>query len=301
VLSEKPWKLELILRLGLRLFICQILGVVAATVIQAATGGVAGSTSLFYLLACGTVVSCAVCFVLARKPWWNSEGLTRSFTFLLCSLCVALMLTAVMQYYVAFPVAAAPVWRIVTAALCFQGAAILFVGLFVREHGLNWSDGFGFTNQWPHAVLLGVLLALFLPVGWGLQQLSAQFMTRVDVEPVEQQAVQSLRSSQGWLGRALLAVVAIGLAPLAEESLFRGILYPAVKQAGFRRMALWGTSALFAVIHGNLATLLPLFVLSVALTLLYEWSNNLLAPIVAHAFFNAINFLRLFVGEWLGG
>jgi len=123
----------------------------------------------------------------------------------------------------------------------------------------------------------------------------------VDVEPVEQHAVQALRITESWLSRAVLAVVAIGLAPLAEEILFRGILYPAVKQAGFRRLALWGTAVLFAVIHGNLATLLPLLVLSVALTLLYEQTDNLLAPVVAHALFNAINFLKLYSGEWFTG
>ena len=48
------------------------------------------------------------------------------------------------------------------------------------------------------------------------------------------------------------------LAPVAEELLFRGILYPAIKQAGFPRLALWGTSLLFAAMHMNLVTFVPL-------------------------------------------
>lgn len=195
-----------------------------------------------------------------------------------------------------------PAWRVFAAAVCFQGSTLVLVHFFLRAHGVRWAEAFGFANHWGRALLLGVLLALlFVPVGIGLQWASAQLMTRVHVEPVEQQAVQTLRVSASWLSRALLAVVAIGLAPMAEEVLFRGILYPAVKQAGFRHLALWGTSAVFAVIHGNLATLLPLLVLSVALTLLYEQTDNLLAPIAAHACFNGMNFLRLFLGEWLGG
>lgn len=194
------------------------------------------------------------------------------------------------------------VWRIVAAAVCFQGATLVLVHLFLREHEMRWAEAFGFAHQWRRALLLGVLMALlFLPVGIGLQWASANLMTRVHVEPVEQQAVQTLRVSASWLSRALLAAVAIGLAPVAEEVLFRGILYTALKQAGLRHLALWGTSVAFAIIHGNLATLLPLLVLSVALTLLYEKTNNLLAPIVAHAFFNGMNFLRLFLGEWLSG
>jgi membrane protease YdiL (CAAX protease family) len=236
--------------------------------------------------------------MLSEKPW-KLEALLRLIMGVLICVFIGTSLAALLQLlfkaggdYLA--------WRIVVVALGFQGATLVLVHLFLREHGMRWSDGFGLTNHRQRAVLLGVLMAVvFLPVGVGLQWASAQFMTRVAVEPVEQQAVQTLRITESWLSRALLAVVAIGLAPVAEETLFRGILYPAVKQAGFRRLALWGTSVLFAVIHGNLATLLPLLVLSVALTLLYERTDNLLAPITAHAVFNGLNFLRLYFGEWL--
>ena len=238
MLSEKPWKIESLLRLGMGVLVCMFLG--------------------------------AALMAFVRIVFKTGEDYS--------------------------------VWRIVAAAMCFQGATLVLVHLFLREHEMRWAEAFGFAHQWRRALLLGVLMALlFLPVGIGLQWASANLMTRVHVEPVEQQAVQTLRVSASWLSRALLAAVAIGLAPVAEEVLFRGILYTALKQAGLRHLALWGTSVAFAIIHGNLATLLPLLVLSVALTLLYEKTNNLLAPIVAHAFFNGMNFLRLFLGEWLSG
>ena len=43
----------------------------------------------------------------------------------------------------------------------------------------------------------------------------------------------------------------------------------------------------------NGAIFLPLFVLALALTWLYEKTDNLLAPITAHALFNAVNFTLL--------
>ena len=100
-----------------------------------------------------------------------------------------------------------------------------------------------------------------------------------------------------WLPRLVLGVITILLAPAAEEVLFRGILYPWVKQAGYPRLALWGTALVFAAIHLNLATFVPLAVLAVALTLLYERTGNLLAPITAHALFNGFNFTLLYVFE----
>ena len=64
----------------------------------------------------------------------------------------------------------------------------------------------------------------------------------------------------------------------------------AVKAAGFPRLALWGTALFFALIHFNLATFLPLLLLALVLTWLYEKTGNLLAPIAAHAAFNALQF-----------
>jgi uncharacterized protein len=82
-------------------------------------------------------------------------------------------------------------------------------------------------------------------------------------------------------------------APLVEEALFRGILYPAIKQSGWPRLALWGSSTLFALVHFNMVTFLPLLVFALVLVYLYETFQNLLVPIVTHAVFNAVNFLTI--------
>lgn len=81
--------------------------------------------------------------------------------------------------------------------------------------------------------------------------------------------------------------------------MFRGILYSAIKQIGYPRVAVIVTSLLFGVIHANVATLIPLAVLAVALVWAYEKTGNLLASITAHSVFNLINFIMLFVDERL--
>jgi membrane protease YdiL (CAAX protease family) len=70
-------------------------------------------------------------------------------------------------------------------------------------------------------------------------------------------------------------------------------LYPFVKQLGWRRLAWFGVSFAFALIHDAAATFVPLFVLALALTWLYEKTDNLLAPIAAHSLFNAANLVIL--------
>jgi membrane protease YdiL (CAAX protease family) len=113
-----------------------------------------------------------------------------------------------------------------------------------------------------------------------------------------QQAVQVLANADAWYSRVIMGLVTIGLAPIAEEVLFRGILFPAVKRR-YPRGALWMISFLFGLIHFNLATFLPLFVMGVMLARLYETTGNLLAPITLHCLFNAVNFLLFFFGQYL--
>ena len=107
----------------------------------------------------------------------------------------------------------------------------------------------------------------------------------------------ALTNTGTWLDRLAIAVTTILLAPVAEELFFRGIVYPWVKRAGFPRAALWVTSAFFAAIHFNLPIFAPLLVLAIGLTLLYEHTGNLLAPIAAHSVFNALNFLKFYWGD----
>ena len=91
-------------------------------------------------------------------------------------------------------------------------------------------------------------------------------------------------------------LMAVAVAPIAEELLFRGILYPAIKQIGFPKLAAVGTALLFALFHVNLLTFASLTAVALVLIVLYEFTDNLLAPIISHAVFNASNLIMLF---WL--
>ena len=88
--------------------------------------------------------------------------------------------------------------------------------------------------------------------------------------------------------------MAVIVAPIVEEILFRGILYPAIKQIGYPRFAALGTAILFALFHVNLVTFASLTVVALGLIVLYEFTDNLLAPIIAHSIFNASNVFMIF-------
>jgi membrane protease YdiL (CAAX protease family) len=92
--------------------------------------------------------------------------------------------------------------------------------------------------------------------------------------------------------QVFLAFLAVVVAPVTEELLFRGILYPFVKQQGHPGLALWGTAILFGALHLNLMTFVPLTFLGLVLAWLYDTTDNLLAPIFGHSLFNLANFFR---------
>ena len=114
-----------------------------------------------------------------------------------------------------------------------------------------------------------------------------------ETPPENQFAVTLLAGTKSWGMRIYLGAFAVVLAPVAEEFIFRGMLYPFVKQLGWPRLAWFGVSFVFALIHDDAATFVPLFVLALALTWLYEKTDNLLAPIAAHSLFNAANLVLL--------
>jgi uncharacterized protein len=137
------------------------------------------------------------------------------------------------------------------------------------------------------------MILLILPVVWLLQSLSVLALTKLGWPPEEQAAVEMINSVKSWWLRIYMGMFALVLAPVAEEFIFRGMLYPFVKQLGSPRYALFGINALFALIHLDVGTLVPLFALALALTWLYERTDNLLAPIAAHSLFNAVNLVVL--------
>jgi membrane protease YdiL (CAAX protease family) len=237
--------------------------------------------------------------MLSAKPWRGEAVLQFCGAQLFC-FCLGLTIAGLLQK--AGLAAFQPpdgFGAVLLGTLGFQGVAWLLILFFLRQHQVAWREAFGFRGpQLPRALLLALLLAIaILPVAWGLQFISMDALTRAGWPPEEQLAVTLLANTKSWWLRVYLGAFAVVLAPVAEEFIFRGMLYPFVKQLGSPRYALFGISAIFALIHLDAGTLVPLFVLALALTWLYEKTDNLLAPITAHSLFNAANLVLLHFEE----
>jgi membrane protease YdiL (CAAX protease family) len=184
---------------------------------------------------------------------------------------------------------------LVGGTLSFHGVILVLLPAFLRCQGLDIASAFGISKfRGAHAALSGLFAGLCaLPVTIVLAELSGMFLQSHGVDIQLQAPVEALRNDPSVGLRAVVFVAAVLVAPVAEEFFFRGILYSIVKQAGFPRLALWGTSVLFAMAHVNLLTFVPLIALGLILASLYEVTDNLIAPMVMHGFFNLVNFVQI--------
>jgi membrane protease YdiL (CAAX protease family) len=299
VLSEKPWKLEAIARLMIGVFICMCSGSLIGTALYPGAGFQKHKV-LFFVLSAVSLLLLIVALVELGKAW-TVENFRRRVGILFACFYPGLILLVWAQQLAGPPASTYAVGQMFIGLLSLQGGALLLTWRMLRQQRLSWVGAFGFSENWARAVVFGILVAgIFLPIGLELQRLSdiAMRLPHSPVKPVEQQAVQTLRMATAWSERLVAGIFTIGLAPLGEEILFRGILYPTIKQTGFPKIALWVTSLAFAAIHLNIETFVPLLVLALLLTLLYEKTNNLLAPITAHAVFNAVQFASLYIQQY---
>jgi membrane protease YdiL (CAAX protease family) len=179
--------------------------------------------------------------------------------------------------------------------LMYQGVSFVMIGVLLRLHNITWSEAFGFTRQrLVRTVGLATLAsAIVLPIALALNWLSTLIMERMGYKANAQVTVQALQSTETHEQMIYFGIVTIILAPMVEELLFRGILYPTIKQFGFPKFAMWTVSIFFGFAHLNVSTFVPLVFLSVILIFLYETTENLLAPIITHALFNTANFFLL--------
>jgi membrane protease YdiL (CAAX protease family) len=164
------------------------------------------------------------------------------------------------------------------AALALVAAAAVYRRFLARllrpRGGAAWRAGVGLLVVWAA-----------LPLVFGLHH-ALQAMGFVDLQ---EEVKQLLGREPGWWIMALLAVV---VAPVVEEGIFRGLLYPAVRRMAGRFVAVVATSALFGIAHLPPAVWAPLAVLGVFLAWLVETTGSLLPCVVAHAAFNGLTVVQ---------
>ncbi|MFO0997216.1 MAG: type II CAAX endopeptidase family protein [Alphaproteobacteria bacterium] len=169
--------------------------------------------------------------------------------------------------------------------------------------GLPWS-AFGFRRVGASAILraIGAWL-LFLPVVAAL--IYAMFrITGATAIGRQIQLIPALGALEPWQMPILAALIAVA-APVAEETLFRGVLFGWLR----RHWPFWPSAFLSALVFSLLHMILEVMPPTIALGLLFAWmyerSRSLWTPIAVHMVHNgvvfAVTLLALRQGVPLGG
>ena len=167
------------MRLGVSVIICVFAGSLVLSVQHYASAGAKVSPWLFYPLATVAFSGLVATLMLMSKPW-PPEAFSRRLLALMVCAYGGLFVGMWAQQLSGVGAAGASIWRVIVASLSFQGAGLILVARFLREHQIGWSDAFGLSHQRRKAVLLGALVALvFLPLSYGLQMVSAFIMTHL--------------------------------------------------------------------------------------------------------------------------
>jgi len=167
---------------------------------------------------------------------------------------------------------------VLTSLLQLRGFSVLSLGGFSRL-------GFGRIVSTAAVLLFAAYPLLFAADGLS-RRLLGEGSGR-------QQIVEMFTGSQTLQQRVLIILLAIAIAPFAEEFIFRFFLYGVLKRYLGRGPGLFLNALLFGAVHVHLPSLGPLFVLGACFTLAYEWSGSILVSMTMHALFNFLSLSAL--------
>jgi len=133
-----------------------------------------------------------------------------------------------------------------------------------------------------------MVLPLVSLVGWLLSQLQED-------PGGSNPLLELVLTNQNLPALACFAITAVVLAPLFEETMFRGVLLPVLGRQLGGAWAVLISAAVFAIAHLSLGELAPLFLLGIGLGWLRWRSGRLAASVFMHALWNGLTFLNLLV------
>lgn len=188
-------------------------------------------------------------------------------------------------------------WAPVAIALPAQIVVVVVGVELVRLRDPNGLATLGIGLDRGRSVLAGVLGYVVISVLWYLGMfIYLQLWLATGMRWPEQQAMTAVKSAFTHPSLSIWVPLLIGFATvigasMAEELMFRGLLYGWLRRSMAIRPAAVIVGLLFGLVHGQLHTILPLGFLGYMLCYLRERKGGLVSCMIAHSLFNAVNLL----------
>ncbi len=191
--------------------------------------------------------------------------------------------------------------------MAVQGAAFqlgLLSGALVSGIILRWSRSVAIAEVAPppanptrHPLLAGVVTFLIaLPMIGGIGYGWKTFLQTIGYPPAEQDMVDLFRKADDPGLLLVMIFLAVVIAPMTEEFIFRAGVFRYLRTRIPRWLALMIPALLFAILHGNLMAFVPLFALGVFFALAYEYTGRIAVPMIAHSLFNLHTIILVMAG-----
>jgi len=180
---------------------------------------------------------------------------------------------------------------LIRSAALTAGLLLALAGfLRLRRFDLNSLAGFSRIGFFRTLITGGVLILAAYPMIF-LADVVTQRLLRS--APQKQGIVEMFSESSTLEQRIIIIVLAVSLAPVAEEFIFRFFIYGVARRYFGRIIGVLASALLFAAVHAHLPSFAPLFVLGSCFAIAYEWTGSILVPMTMHALFNAITLTAL--------
>lgn len=155
----------------------------------------------------------------------------------------------------------------------------------VTQRKVYQKDSYRFGEQKNHWNVLQLILSAAVALGLSLLLNYLILKSPLpDIFPSYEQSATASFEGQPW-PLLILAVVVIG--PVAEELIFRGLIYNRLRHYVKVPLAILLSSLLFGIYHGNMIQFIYTTLMGILLAIYYEKSGGLLACIIAHMAMNA--------------
>lgn len=199
-------------------------------------------------------------------------------------------------------------------SLMYLVIAVVFIGVFILlQKTTHFSKHVGLefkktkASMVTFSLLLGTFVGAFANLGL---EIMSKYLPQSWVEGNE----ESVGAFQG--GNVILMLIAVVIcAPIAEELLFRGLVYNGLKKIfnlipkiSTRKSRIFSiiisaiiSSALFGIYHGNILQALYTGLLSLFMIYVYEMSGSIITSMLVHCAFNFAGtptyYIRLLLGD----
>jgi membrane protease YdiL (CAAX protease family) len=189
---------------------------------------------------------------------------------------------------------------VASAAIAVINVAILVFWLSRRHPG--WASMIGFPRRaWPEIRAgVGFGLILYPGIAFGVGLVISLLLHEISGRDVT--APNQVPSDLPAFGVVVTILYAVVIAPIHEEFFFRGVLFRSLRDRYGFGVGGAGSAAAFGLVHYMPAPFVDsLLLMSVmvftgfALAYLYERRGNIVAPMIAHATFNTIGLILIYL------